>query len=435
MKHDTGDPFVIKSVFIAYLFFSLLAVVLYIPKLIQLCYAFKKPPHLIAKEKRKISLVIPARNESRIIGDLFASIERQDYDRAYFDVNVIVKDPNDPTVEMARRIGARVFVVEKQTCKGAALDGYFKALTEEEFAQYEAFCIIDADDVLETDYVTELNNALEHPYQIYLSRKRIKNFLGGKSSRSVFSNCSALTYPQLDDLANTYRTRKGIPMNMCGQGMMIRKDVIRAIGGWPYRTLTEDYELRMDCFLKGFTSMYYPYAILYAEEVIHHKDSYNRRLRWVTGFSQCDRMYKKRIREQARARGAMTAGEFEYFFSLYPVILFIVTTILTMCAGAGMAIYYAFCGQDLWIPCLLWLTALPAAVMYVIILLYSLLAMLSFWDAFSRISAGERLATLLFSPFFMLEYFPIFIQSRVYARTSLEWEQTERVKYDREQKK
>lgn len=111
------------------------------------------------------------------------------------------------------------------------------------------------------------------------------------------------------------------------------------------------------------------------------------------------------------------------------------TTILTMCAGAGMAIYYAFCGQDLWIPCLLWLTALPAAVMYVIILLYSLLAMLSFWDAFSRHLRGRRLATLLFSPFFMLEYFPIFIQSRVYARTSLEWEQTERVKYDREQKK
>ena len=420
----------IRSIFIAYCVISVFSVILYIPKLIQLFYAFKKPPYKKATEKRKISLVIPARNESKVIGDLFASILAQDYDPAFFTVNVIVKEASDPTVAMAEKIGANVFVVPEQTCKGAALDGYFKQISGEEFESYAAFVIIDADAVLEPDYVTELNNALEHDYQIYLSRKLIKNFLGEKKSRTVFSNCSALNYPMLDDLGNTYRTEKGIPLNMCGQGMMIRKDVIREIGGWPYRTLTEDYELRMDCILKGFTSMYYPYAIIYTEEVLKHKDSYTRRLRWVTGFSQCDKIYKKKIREKFYHSDTFNAGQFEYLFSLYPITLFIVTTIVTMCSGSALAIYYALHGRDLVMQTLIALVVIPFAVMYLLDFLYCLLAMLAYWDAFGKLTRGERVLTLLIAPLFMLEYFPIFIQSRVYARTNLKWEQTARVEYD-----
>ena len=85
---------------------SILAILLYIPKLAQYRYAFKKPPYKRAKVKRKISVVVPARGESKVIGDLFASIAKQDYDKAFFDVNVIVKDPDDPTVALAEKMGA-----------------------------------------------------------------------------------------------------------------------------------------------------------------------------------------------------------------------------------------------------------------------------------------------------------------------------------------
>ncbi len=419
----------IRSVLIAYGVIAALSVILYIPKLLQFFYAFKRPAYKKATHKRKISLVIPARGESKVIGDLFDSILKQDYDRTYFDVNVIVKESDDPTIELAKAIGAKVYIVKDQTCKGAALDGYFKALSEDEFNAYESFVIIDADAVLAPDYVSELNNALEHNYQIYLTRKFIKNYLGDKKSRSLISNCSALNYPMLDDLGNNYRTKHGIPLMMCGQGMMLRREVIQELGGWPYRTLTEDYELKMDCILKGFTSMYYPYAIIYTEEVVKHRDCYSRRLRWVTGFSQCDRMYKKKIREQAKHRGFYTAGEYEYFFSLYPLFIFIIGTILTACIGGGLAIWYAVHDSSLWINSLIALTAMPLALMYGLEFLYCVLAMLAYRDVFKPLSFGEKLGTLLFAPIFMLEYFPIFIQSRVFARTSLAWEQTARVEY------
>lgn len=417
----------IKILLIAYGALAALSLIIYLPKLAQFLSTFYRPAHKIAAEKRKIALVIPALNESKIIGDLFDSIKKQTYDRNFFDVNVIVKDGSDPTVKMAEKFGANVFVVPEQTCKGEALDGFFKRLDGDKFDACDAFVIIDADAVLTPDYVEELNNALEYDRQIFLTRKFIKNYLGTKKDRTIFSNCSALTYPQLDDLCNNYRTRKGIPMNMCGQGMMVRREVIEQTGGWPYRTLTEDYEMRMDCFLKGFTSMYYPYAKIYTEEVLTHKQSYTRRIRWVTGFSQCDRLYKKKIKEQIKARGYITEGEFEYLYSLIPVILFIVVTVVTVFLGMGLTIFYAVHKIGAWKYAFWLLTVMPLAIIYVLVFLYSLLCMLAYRDVFKPIGFFEKLATLFFAPLFCLEYFPIFIKSRIYSRQGMEWEPTEHV--------
>lgn len=410
---------------------SVLAVLLYIPKLVQFRYAFRKPPYLRAEAKRRISIVIPARNESKVIGDLFTSIAKQDYPRELFDVNVIVKEKDDPTIALAEAAGARVFVVPDQTCKGDALDGYFKAIGEER-ERYEAFVIVDADAVLDHRYVSELNNALEHDYDIYLTRKFVKNYLGGKKARTVFTNCSALTWPILDDLGNKYRMQKDMPLNMCGQGMMVRRSVIERLGGWPYRTLTEDYELKLDSLLKGFRSMFYPYAIIYTEEALHHKDNFQRRVRWLTGYSQCDKKYKQQIVDQIKKRGSFTSGEWEYFYGVVPLIIFLIVSVLTVVAGVVFAAYYALTGNAMWFASVMFLIVLPFGVMYVLLLGYSVLAMLACPEMFAPLGFWEKCFTVLFNPFYLLEYVPIYVMSRRYARKNIDagWQQTSRVEYD-----
>ena len=292
----------IELILILYGAAALFAALLYIPKLVQFLHCFFPPAKRYAREKRRIALLIPARDESRVIGDLFDSILRQTYDRENFDVNVIVKRADDPTVEMAKKLGFSVFVVPEQTCKGAALDGFFRSIGKEHWQDCAAYCIVDADAVLAPDYVEQLNNALDMDAHIYLSRKRIKNYLGDKKSRSIFCNCSALNYPLLDDMGNYYRMKKGVPLNMCGQGMMVRADAIQKIGGWPYRSLTEDYEMKMDSFLQDFRSVCYPYAVIYTEEVVKHGEAWQRRLRWVMGFTQCDHKYKKSVQRAMREK-------------------------------------------------------------------------------------------------------------------------------------
>lgn len=419
----------IRNWLIIYTVFAVFSFLLYTPKLLQFCYAFKKPQHKKANGRRKISLVVPALDESKIIGDLFDSVDKQTYDKDSYTVNIIVKDAGDPTVELAKARGYNVFVVPEQSCKGEALDGYFKQLGKEKLAEYAAFVIIDADAVLSPDYTEELNNALEYPVDIYLSRKFIKNYLGDKSRRTVFSNCSALTYPMLDELGNNYRTEHNLPMNMCGQGMMVRREVIEKLDGWPYRTLTEDYELKLDSVLQGFRSMYYPYAIIYTEEVLRHKESYNRRLRWVTGFSQCDKKYKQQVKEQIRREKAPYMKWFDLCFALVPVIMFIVTTAVVMIGGAVIACRYALHDDPLWLSAVMKLIVFPFVVMYGLTFCYGVLAMAAYRDAFKPLSFWEKLSTLLFAPLFMWEYFPIFIQSRIRARKGMKWEPTKHVEY------
>ena len=82
--------------------------------------------------------------------------------------------------------------------------------------------------------------------------------------------------------------------------------------------------------------------------------------------------------------------------------------------------------------------ALPAfmfvifGIMYLLLFAYSTLAMIASREAFEVITVGERIAMLFFSPFYLLEYLPIFIQSRVRAKKHcrLAWEQSERQHYE-----
>ncbi len=436
MNTDGMGGFVAMTLFdgflIAYIVLAVASFLAYIPKLVGFFYAFKKPRYMRAQEKRMIGMVIPARNESAVIGDLFASIKKQDYDRNFFDVNVIVKDPDDPTIAMAKELGARVLVVPEQSCKGDALDAFFKSLSPEEMEHYDAFVIVDADGVLAPNYVTELNNALEHEHDIFLTRKYIKNCLGDRSKRTVFSNNSALTWAMLDDLGNRYRTARDIPLTLCGQGMMIRRPLVQTIGGWPYRTLTEDYELRLDGLLKGFRSMYWPYAVLYTEEALSHRDNYKRRLRWLTGYAQCDEKYKKQIKAQAKARGKMNRGELECLYGVYPLAFFAAASIFTIVAGCVLTTIYAFDGKpELMMKSAMFLIVTPFAVMYVLLFIYSLLAMTASREAFTILSFGEKLGTLLFAPLYILEYIPIYINGLINIRkkNKPEWGESKRERY------
>ncbi len=412
-----------------YFAFALCALILYIPRLFGFIYGFKKSKTFVATSKRKIGIIIPARGESAIIRDLFKSILAQDYEKSCYDMFVIVKEEDDPTIAMAKEVGASVTIVPDQHCKGDALDGFFMAQSMEKLASYDAFVIVDADGLLSPTYLSEINNALESDADIIETQKIAKNFLGEKKCRSLFSNCSALTYPIIDELGNAYRTKKGMPLNLVGQGLVLRRYVIEKIGGWPYRTMTEDYELKLDSLLRGYKSIYYPNAVLYTEEAKSHRENYVRRVRWLTGYKQCDLKYKKQIKKQIRVRKKITRGEFEYFFGLFPYFVFLAGEAIAVLAGLGLAAYYSIMGSALWIVALKRLVALPLIILYLLLHCYSVLALMSSNHAFSSLTKREYIAVAIFNPFYLIEYIPIYFSSarKIRKNENIEWKATERV--------
>lgn len=419
----------IKFLMLVYGTCALIALILYLPRILGFRYAFKPFPQQKTNKKRRLAILIPARNESQIIGDLFQSIVAQNYDQACFETFVIVKESNDPTIELAQQRNFNVTVVSDQHCKGDALHGFFRWLPQNRLASFDAFVIVDADGVLDSQFLAEVNRALENSAEIVITRKMTKNFFGGRKSRSLFANCAALTWPMIDELGNAYRTVKHMPLNLCGQGLVVRRNVIEQNGGWPFRSLTEDYELKLESLVRDYRSIYYPHAVLYTEEAVGHKENFIRRVRWLTGFCQSVKQYRHRIRAKIKTEKRLNRGEFEYFMGIVPYLVYLVGTILTMLGGVGLSVYFAIIKSSLWLHALVSLVLVPFGVTYLLLHWYSILALFTTPQRFRNLTIGERIAMVFYNPFYILEYLPAYLVAltKLHQKRPLRWKSTERL--------
>ena len=203
---------------------------------------------------------------------------------------------------------------------------------------------------------------------------------------------------------------------MCGQGMMVRGTPSRrsaAAVPLPHRRLrNEDGQL-----LKRFQVRLLPVCRHLYGRGRKTRRAWQRRLRWVMGFTQCDHKYKKSVQKAMREKKYPFFAWYDTFFGIVPPVIFIVATMLASLAGLVLTIVYASMGSLLWGKALLLLMLMPPLLMYLLDLLYNALTMYIYRDAYAVLSRGEKAATLLFSPLFMFEYFPVFLHAHLYLLT------------------
>ena len=86
-----------------------------------------------AKNKHKYGILIAARNEETVIGNLLDSINKQDYPRDLLTVFVVADNCTDNTAKIARKHGAKVY--ERQDpdhkTKGYALQFLIKNIEKD----------------------------------------------------------------------------------------------------------------------------------------------------------------------------------------------------------------------------------------------------------------------------------------------------------------
>ena len=107
-----------------------------------------KPPELTAKKNHRYAVLISARNENAVIGDLIHSIRVQNYPQELIDIFVIADNCTDNTAAVALVAGAIVFprFNKEEIGKGYALD-YGFACIRQHYADnnYEAYFVFDAE--------------------------------------------------------------------------------------------------------------------------------------------------------------------------------------------------------------------------------------------------------------------------------------------------
>ena len=242
-----------------------------------------------SQPKHRMAAIIAARNEEFVIGNLIDSLHQQDYPQELMDVYVIPNNCTDNTEGVAQAHGAKTFNCSgKVTCKGDALTQFFDYIFSENDI-YDAFCIFDADNVVDKHFFSAMNNVLASGEKIAQGYRDSKN-----PSDSWISGCQSVFYWTLNRFLNLARHRLGLSAALNGTGFMMSAELVREDGFKTY-SLTEDIEFTTQCVINGYRVAWAPEAITFDEHPLTFQQSWSQRKRWSTGIVQCFDRYSEQL--------------------------------------------------------------------------------------------------------------------------------------------
>ncbi len=309
-----------------------LTVVFWIYELaISLCslIKFKEKP-LLKNKKHKFMAIIPAHNEEAVIENLVESLKKQDYDKNLYDIYVIADNCTDNTALIAENAGAIVYkrFDEKHKTKGHALN-WFLAKKIEEKADYDAFLVFDADNIVDKNFIKVMNKKLCQGEEVVQGYKDIKN-----PTESWISAGYAFFYWTMHRFYHFARYNIGLSPLLNGTGFMVKFDLIKETG-WDTKTLTEDIEFSLKQIIQGRRLGWATDAIVYDEQPEKFVASWKQRCRWTVGHIQCTKEYTKDLaKAAAEKKTIMNFDGLLYIIGSIP--MFIVSILLVL---SNFAIY------------------------------------------------------------------------------------------------
>ncbi len=238
------------------------------------------------RAKTKFAILIAARNEAQVIGDLIKSLKEQNYSSNLYDIYSLINNCTDNTKEVAKKAGSKIISVNVPVkSKGDALKYAFKRLKNKD---YDAYIIFDADNIVHPDFLKKMNDAYQSGYKVAQGRKDSKNI----SDNWLTASSSLFHYIQ-NFFFNKSRMKINAASAINGTGFMADKNVI---DDWfDPKTITEDIEFSIMCVLRNIKIAYIDDAITYDEQPTDFKTSWNQRNRWSKGIIECNRLYRKKL--------------------------------------------------------------------------------------------------------------------------------------------
>ena len=304
--------------------------------LVSLCSLVKiKDKPLKVKKEHRFMAIIPAHNEENVIKNLIESLKSQNYNKDLYDIYVIADNCTDNTAKIARDAGAIVyerFNASKKT-KGYALDWFLQQKIKEN-APYDAFFVFDADNIVDPDFIKNMNKKLCQGEDVVQGYRDIKN-----PTDSWITAGYALFYWTMHRFYHLARYNLGLSPLLNGTGFMVRFDVIKPTG-WDTVTLTEDIEFSLKRIIKGKRLGWATDAIVYDEQPVGFKQSWSQRSRWTVGHMQCIKEYTKDLAIATKENKTMMNFDgLLYIVGSIPMFIITIVLLLTnflMYAGDGM---------------------------------------------------------------------------------------------------
>lgn len=260
----------------------------------------------ITTKQRKFAVLIPGYKEDNVIVEVAEQALRQNYSRHLFEVVVIADSFQQETLEKLRELPIRVVEVsfEKST-KSKALNKAMEVIGD----QYNVALILDADNIMETNFLEKVNEAFNQGYKVVQGHRVAKN-----------TNTSFAILDAISEEINNHIFRKGhrvlgLSSALIGSGMAFdyfffktTMAKVNAVGGF-------DKELELKLLKNRITIEYLDDALVLDEKVQKSEVFANQRKRWLSAqFVYFGRYFVPGLKE------LFTKGNIDFFDKVYQMV-------------------------------------------------------------------------------------------------------------------
>lgn len=271
-----------QAVFSAFALLCAFASLVFLPfPIFALIGAFAGKRYPETEKRLRYGVVISARNEEAVIGDLIDSIRANRYPQELITVFVMAHNCTDQTERVSREAGAVVYRYDnpKEARVGYAYRRLFQYIQRDYGPDaFDGFLVLDADNLLSPDYLVRMNEAFvaEGQTAVVTSFRNAKNF-----SQNYLSTLYGLLFVTACRLESRGRAVCGCSTRVMGTGYLFPSELVR--DGWTYTTLTEDWELSADLISQGGRILYCDEAEFFDEQPTKLSIMLRQRLRWARG--------------------------------------------------------------------------------------------------------------------------------------------------------
>lgn len=288
---------------------------------------------------KKIAVLIPGYKEDGVILEVANLALQQDYPSNLYDVVIIADSFQEKTILELKKLPITVIEVsfEKST-KSKALNKAMSTLNRD----YDIAVVLDADNVMATDFLKKINAAFEHDFIAVQGHRTAKN-----------TNNSWAVLDAISEEINNNIFRKGhrvlgLSSAIIGSGMAFRyqyfktlMSTVTAVGGF-------DKEIELKMLKEGRKIVYLDDAMVYDEKIQKSEVFGNQRRRWLSAQLH---YFKKDI--LTATKHLILKGNIDYFdkaiqFIQPPRILLLGAVII--CSFGFILANYFLINEDSLIP-------------------------------------------------------------------------------------
>nr|WP_275973881.1 glycosyltransferase family 2 protein [Argonema galeatum] len=228
----------------------------------------------------KVSILVPAKNESAVLTDLVNNLFHFNYPTTHLDIWVIDDGSTDETPQILSELQTQfprlqVHRRESKGGKSGALNAVFP------FTQGEIILVCDADAQLPADFLQQTVPLFQQSaIGAVQVRKSISN-----ADTNFLTRCQQMEM-NCDAFLQTHRIAVTGITELRGNGMLVRRELLEQFKGWSEDTVTDDLDLTFKLYLIGTEIEFVTLPAVEEEGVATWKNLWHQHCRWAEGGYQ-----------------------------------------------------------------------------------------------------------------------------------------------------